>query len=71
LRVSRLPGEESADGHWPKRTVGMAQTMASHGAGAPVVMRRGESSAMSARHPRRLSAKEAVRFLQAIVKMQR
>jgi len=45
--------------------VGMAQTLARNGAAAPAILRQGgwSSSAMVARYTRKLSAKEAVRFL--------
>jgi len=45
--------------------VGMAQTMARNGAAAPAIMRQGgrASSAMVAAYTRKMSAKEAVRFL--------
>jgi len=45
--------------------VGMAQTMARNGAPAPAIMRQGgwQSSAMIAAYNRKLSAREAVRFL--------
>jgi len=61
--AAKAIGAEGVTSHGGR--VGMAQTMARTGAAAPAIMRQGgwQSSAMVARYTRKLSAKEAVRFL--------
>jgi len=61
--AAKAIGAEGVTSHGGR--VGMAQTMARNGAAAPAIMRQGgwQSSAMVARYTRKLSAKDAVRFL--------